>query len=220
MSKLKGLLVVAILVLATAWALRAHQRGTLAAQAPRPADGVLVGAEPTYGGLDFQPPWLPLGSHQAMAVGTIDVSARVLSRRDYPPAGFGQVLPTDLVLGWGPMSDNRVIDHVAIRQEDRGMVLQPDAAAAITTDAAYASVLQAAVYSEFRPHSQALAALRVGDVIHLYGWRMKLQDANGTTWAGGTGHEAIGQRAFIVQVLMLQVGDRKVFGNWEAYRAP
>jgi hypothetical protein len=30
---------------------------------------------------------------------------------------------------------------------------------------------------------------------------------------GGTGHAAIGQRAFIVPVLMLQVGDRKVLGR-------
>ena len=214
MSKLKGLMIAALVVLGALWALRANQRGTLAAPAPRPADGVLVGAEPGYGGLDFQPPWLPVGPYQAMAVGTIDVTARVLARRDYPATGYGELLPTDLVLGWGPMSDNRVIDHVTIRQEERGMALQPDATGAITTEAAYASALQATVYSDFRPHSEALAALRVGDVIHLYGWRQKLKDASGAIWAGGTGHEATGQRAFVVLVLKLQVGDRKVFGNW------
>jgi hypothetical protein len=209
-----------VLALVGWWALRTQHGGMLAAQAPRPADGVLVSTEPAFGGLDFTPPWNPLGNYQQMPQGSLDVTARVLARQDYPRDGYGEVLPTDLVLGWGPMSDNRIIDHVAIRQVDRGVELVPDNTGAITADAARASVMVVAVYSDFQAHTAALNTLRVGDVIHLYGWRLKLKNADGSIWSGGSGREKVGERAFIAQVLMLQVGEQKLFGNWDAYRAP
>jgi hypothetical protein len=216
----KKLLVVALIVLAGWWAMRTQHHGPLAPQAPRPADGVLVGAEPVYGGLDFQPGWMPLGALQQMPEGTLDVTARVLARQDYPRTGTGEAFPTDLVLGWGAMSDNRVIDHVGIHLADRGLTVTPDEAAGIPARAARALTMVLAVYSDFQPHAAALDALRVGDVIHLYGWQLKVKRADGSTWSGGSGREEIGERAFIAQVLMLQVGDQKVFGNWDAYRAP
>lgn len=216
----KLLLAAVVLALAGVWALRSQHSGPFASHAPRPADGVLVSAEPVYGGLDFQKTWLKDGGFQQLPLGTIDITARVLARRDYRDQGFGRMIPTDLLLGWGAMSDNRVIDHVAIRQSDRGVELTPDSSGAIKAAAAYDSTALLAVYSDFREHATALDAIRVGDVIHLYGWRMKLKDASGTLWSGGAGNEPIGHRAFIVHVLMLQIGDRKIFGNWGAYKAP
>ena len=190
---MKKLLLVVVLALAGWWLLHSPHGGPLAIQAPRPADGVLVSEEPVYGGLDFQKTWMPLGAFQ----GTIDVTARILARLDYPRTGVGEVLPTDLVLGWGPMSDNRVIDHVKINLANRGLTVIPDATAGITARAARASTMVVAVYSDFQ--------------------KLKLPD--GSTWTGGSGQEEIGERAFIAKVLMLQVGDRKVFGNWDAYGA-
>lgn len=216
---MKKLLLAIVVVLAGWWFLRTQHGGPLASQAPRPADGVLVSAEPGYGGLDFQTSWMALGAFQQMPEGTLDVTARILARQDYPRTGVGEILPTDLVLGWGPMSDNRVIDHVTIRQADRGLTVTPDETAVITAEAARASTMVVAVYSDFQPHAAALDELRVGDVIHIYGWHLKLKSPDGTTWGGGSGKEEIGERAFIAKVLMLQVGDRKVFGNWDAYSA-
>jgi len=216
---MKRLLLVVVLALGGWWLLRSPHGGPLAPQAPRPADGVLVSEEPVYGGLDFRKTWMPLGAFQEMAQGTVDVTARVLARQDYPRTGDGEVLPTDLVLGWGPMSDNRVIDHVTIRLADRGLTVIPDASAGISAKVARASTMVVAPYSDFHEHAVALDALRVGDVIHLYGWDMKIKRPDGSTWTGGNGQEEIGDRAFIVKGLMLQVGDRKVFGNWEAYSA-
>ena len=210
---MKKLLLALILLLAGWWTVK-YLRGEPAGHAPRPADGVLVSAEPVYGGLDFPKSWLKIGSFQQWPEGSIDITARILARHDYPREGFGQLVKTDLVLGWGPMSDNRVIDHVAIHQNSRGMELVPDATGAIKEKAAYDSTALVAVYSDFNEFSAALDALRVGDVIRLYGWQQKLKDANGAVWNGGTGNEPVGQRAFVVQVLKLQVGDRKVFGNW------
>jgi hypothetical protein len=216
---LKKLLFVIVVALAGWWLLRSPHGGPLAPQAPRPADGVLVSEEPVYGGLDFQKTWMPLGAFQEMPLGTIDVTARILARLDYPRTGVGEVLPTDLVLGWGSMSDNRVIDHVKINLANRGLTVVPDSSAGITAKAARASTMVIAVYSDFHEHAVALDALRVGDVIHLYGWEQKIRLPDGSTWTGGSGQEEIGERAFIAKVLMLQVGDRKVFGNWDAYGA-
>ena len=120
---------------------------------------------------------------------------------------------------WEKRMRNQIIDHVKINLANRGLTVIPDASAGITAKAARASTLVVAIYSDFHEHAVALDALRVGDVIHLYGWEEKLKLPDGSTWTGGSGQEEIGERAFIAKVLMLQVGDRKVFGNWDAYGA-
>lgn len=193
-----------------------HQGGGPLMQAPRPADGVLVSAEPAYGGLDFHPEYSAFGRLQYKPTGWIDVTARVLARRDYPAEGRGELLRTDFVLGWGAMSDNRVIDHVAIRQADRGYELLPDGSAPIPPALAWEQSMNISTWSEWRENAAAIDAIRIGDIVHLYGWMLKLLDGKGAEWSGGTGNEPIGHRVFIVNVLKLQVNDQKKFGNWQA----
>jgi hypothetical protein len=46
-------------------------------------------------------------------------TARVLSRKNYSLGRAAKLCPVDLALGWGPMSDERVLDKVSICQFDR-----------------------------------------------------------------------------------------------------
>ncbi|MDR0770415.1 MAG: hypothetical protein LBE75_04350 [Burkholderiales bacterium] len=50
---------------------------------------------------------------------TFKIRARVLSRRDYDGKEDGGLLPVDLALGWGPMSDSAVLDKIRISQRNR-----------------------------------------------------------------------------------------------------
>jgi hypothetical protein len=47
------------------------------------------------------------------------IEARVLSRKKYSLGREADLSPLDLALGWGPMSDNRVLDKIDISQSNR-----------------------------------------------------------------------------------------------------
>lgn len=48
-----------------------------------------------------------------------DVTARVLSRKDYSWGEGSDLVPIDLALGWGRMSDSAVLAHIDITQSGR-----------------------------------------------------------------------------------------------------
>ena len=50
---------------------------------------------------------------------TYDITARVLSREDYRFDPIADLAPLDLALGWGPMSNNQVLQGLEISQGAR-----------------------------------------------------------------------------------------------------
>jgi hypothetical protein len=55
------------------------------------------------------------------------VEARVLSREDYTFGTEAELSPTDLALGWGPMSDESVLSKIQISQSNRFFYWRVDA---------------------------------------------------------------------------------------------
>ena len=53
------------------------------------------------------------------ALAKYDIKARVLSRSNYSLGKESEISPFDLALGWGPMSDQSVIDRFDISQRNR-----------------------------------------------------------------------------------------------------
>ncbi|WP_445666136.1 hypothetical protein [Fodinibius sp. AD559] len=49
----------------------------------------------------------------------IDLEARVLSIKNYYFDQYSELMPTDIVVGWGPMSDERNLNSLMVRQSDR-----------------------------------------------------------------------------------------------------
>jgi hypothetical protein len=47
------------------------------------------------------------------------VTARVLAREDYRFDALAGLIPEDLALGWGPLSDNRILKSIDISQSNR-----------------------------------------------------------------------------------------------------
>ena len=50
---------------------------------------------------------------------SFEITARVLSKKNYRTGRESDLSPVDLALGWGPMSDERVLDKISIRQSNR-----------------------------------------------------------------------------------------------------
>lgn len=79
--------------------------------------GVLVAAEPVQGLIAAR----PLGEvrgFQLTAVATYTIQARVLRTKRYWADG-AELVPYDVALGWGPMSDQAVLDRLNVSQSNR-----------------------------------------------------------------------------------------------------
>jgi hypothetical protein len=60
-----------------------------------------------------------LGEFNFKALAEYQIKARVLSRNNFSIGKESEISPFDLALGWGPMSDQSVIDKLAISQSNR-----------------------------------------------------------------------------------------------------
>jgi hypothetical protein len=133
-----------------------------------PQDGVLAPEEP----LQREAPDLTpqrFGRWTLTPRAQYDITARILSREDYRFDALAELIPEDLALGWGPMSDNRVLAAFDISQGARFYTWQPHGPLPI----ARADVISHSANTHVIPASREirtlLARLRVGEVVHLTG---------------------------------------------------
>lgn len=99
-----------------------------------------------------------------------DITARILSREDYDFDLLSDLIPEDLALGWGPMSDNRVLRAFEITQGARfySWVLKqplPIPRQAVIEHSANTHVIPAD-----EGVRRELKRVRVGQVVHLTGF--------------------------------------------------
>ena len=97
------------------------------------------------------------------------VTARVLAREPYHFDALADLIPEDLALGWGPMSDNRVLRTLEISQSDRFYYWRATAATAIGRDVIIAHSANTHVIPQDALVARQLARLRPGEVVTLSG---------------------------------------------------
>jgi hypothetical protein len=81
--------------------------------------GILVADAPLQVPLDEAAPALHKGSAALVPLAKFAITARVLSRADYRWDSLAALVPVDLALGWGRMSDSAVLEKVDISQSGR-----------------------------------------------------------------------------------------------------
>ena len=110
-----------------------------------------------------------------------DITARVLSRRDYSFGADARLIPEDLALGWGRMSDSAVLAQIEISQSDRyynWRVKQfPIPRREIETSSANMHMIpaDAGVLRQLR-------AVHPGEVVHIEGFLVDASRAKGWHW--------------------------------------
>jgi len=114
-------------------------------------------------------PVTALGRWRLTPQARYDVTARILSREDYHFDLLSDLIPEDLALGWGPMSDNRVLRAFKITQGARFYSWTPRQALPIPRQ----DVIEHSANTHVIPASATVARqlkrLRVGQVVHLTG---------------------------------------------------
>jgi hypothetical protein len=133
-----------------------------------PADGVLAPAEP-------QQENVPGGDKIKLHRWTLNVranyriTARILALERYHFDVLADLIPEDLALGWGPMSDNRVLKSIAITQSDRFYFWRARADSPIARDAIISHSANTHVIPENSSIATQLSRLRPGEVVTLTG---------------------------------------------------
>ena len=158
---------VLLIVLTAAGLYNGWQRFEL--RAVHQADGVLAPDDPVQGEAPEVAP-VRSGKWLLTARASYDITARVLSREDYRFDAMADLVPEDLALGWGPMSDSAVIRHFDIEQAARFYTWRPRGALPLPRDAVIAhSANTHVIPADARVRAQ-LARVRVGQIVHLTGW--------------------------------------------------
>jgi len=134
----------------------------------RQPDGEVAAGEPLQGpAADTSP--LRIGRWVLTPRAEYDITARILSREDYRFDVLAELVPEDLALGWGPMSDNRVLRAFDISQEVRFYTWSPRGPMPISRATVISHSANTHVIPADPAVRDALERLRVGDVVRLRG---------------------------------------------------
>jgi hypothetical protein len=136
-----------------------------------PPDGPIAPADPLQNDLEETPAVTTLGRWRLTPRARYDITARILSREDYRFDPLSDLIPEDLALGWGPMSDNRILGAFEITQGARfysWMPKQPDLP--IPRQVVIEHSANTHVIAANSATRRQLARLRVGQVVHLTGF--------------------------------------------------
>lgn len=173
---MKSLSVVALLVLG--WF--AYVRMTAPITYP---PGVLVSAEPSQTALQLTDSDFDSGSFHLKPLARFALDARVLHRKIYRYDKQAALVPVDLAVGWGAMSDQAVLDQLQISQSARFFWYEwqhnppPIPQNEITAHATNLHLIPA------NPAiAKACRALRVGELIHLRGLLVEATAPDFGTW--------------------------------------
>jgi hypothetical protein len=138
-----------------------------------PLDGPIAPDEPVQTEPDTTAP-LRHGRWTLQPRARYDITARVLGAERYRFDAMSDLVPEDLALGWGPMSDNRILAAFDISQSARFFTWRPLKELPVPRNVVIShSANTHVIPSDSRVRSE-LERLRVGQVVHLTG---KLVDA-------------------------------------------
>jgi hypothetical protein len=132
-----------------------------------PPDGVLAAEEPRQVNVEHGEE-LKIGHWTLTERAQYQITARILSREGYRFDALAGLIPLDLALGWGPMSDNRVLHDIDISQSDRFYFWHANALP-IPRDAIVSHSANTHVIPRTSLVAKQLKRLRPGQVVTLSG---------------------------------------------------
>ena len=156
--------------------------------------GVLVADAPSQQPLSEPPAPLHKGDAAIKPLAKFSMSARVLSRADYRWDAEARLVPVDLALGWGRMSDSAVLDKVEISQATRFYFWRvhefPIPEREIIESSANMHLIPADDAVE-----RAIRRTRVGDVVSFDGYLVEADLPNGGKWVSSLSRSDTGAGA-------------------------
>ena len=110
------------------------------------------------------------------AVARYTLRARVLGTKRYWSGAGAKLVPFDVALGWGAMSDQAVIDRLQLSQGNRFFFYEWETSPPIPVEEIKTHAANNHVIAASAEVARAVKALRIGQIAQMQGW---LVDANG-----------------------------------------
>lgn len=121
------------------------------------------------------------GGYRITPLAEFSIEARVLSREDYHFGREAELSQTDFALGWGRMSDESVLKQIDISQANRFFFWRvrefPIPQRELETSASNVHLIAAD-----RSVERQIGAVRRGQVVHMDGYLVRVDAADGWHW--------------------------------------
>ncbi len=155
--------------------------------------GILVNETPNQREIAAATPFAYKG-YQVTPLAEFSLEARILGTERYTLGRESDLSPVDLALGWGPMSDSAVTSRLSIRQSGRfyhwSASRLPIPKQAIVSHSANMHMVPADTQIE-----KTLKSLREGEIVHLAGYLIRADAADGWHWVSSLTRDDSGNGA-------------------------
>src|SRR6202166_3041587 len=132
-------------------------------------DGVLAADDPRQSNVPPTGEKLRVGRWTLTPRADYQITARILAREHYRFDALSDLVPEDLALGWGPMSDNRTLRAIDISQSNRFYYWHAPADSPIARDSIITHSANTHVIPQNALIARQLSRLRPGQVVTLSG---------------------------------------------------
>ncbi len=105
---------------------------------------------------------------------SLELEAKVLSRENYSFDTFSIISPTDLALGWGPMSDEGILKNIEIDQTGRWLSLKRGNAL-ISNELMQKKSANMHIIPANEHIKKQLSKVKKGELVYLKGFLVKLE---------------------------------------------
>ena len=155
--------------------------------------GVMVEDEPSQHNLADAKPFM-LDDYRVTPLADFSLRAKLLSRESYFLGEESDLSPVDFALGWGPMSDEAILQNIEISQSGRWYRYRFDSLPISPREVGRYSANMHII-----PADDAVADLidevRVGQIVDISGYLVRVDRADGWRWISSLTREDAGAGA-------------------------
>jgi hypothetical protein len=155
--------------------------------------GVLAAALPQQTPLP-RPLTFERNGHALKALARYEITARVLSKEHYRWDRGAVLAPTDLAVGWGPMSDSAVLNKLEITQDNRWYNWRAQSFP-IPRDEINRHAANMHLIASSREIEKSIRKVRPGRVVTMRGFLVEASGPNGYKWTSSLSREDSGDGA-------------------------
>lgn len=131
--------------------------------------GILIPGEPIQTDLPKDAPPVQYGEFSLRPLARFSINARVLHRKIYRFDNESKLVPVDLALGWGPMTDQAVLDHLSISQSARFYWYSYEEPPPIPKEEIVSHSTNVHIIPSTSEIASRCKSLRTGSLVHLSG---------------------------------------------------
>ncbi len=133
-----------------------------------PPDGILAADDPQQSDVPYGDK-VQVGRWSLTVRARYLITARVLASESYHFDALSDLVPEDLALGWGPMSDNRILRSIDISQSNRFYYWRVPTDSPLAKDSIIIHSANTHVIPQTSTIARQLSRLRPGQVVTLSG---------------------------------------------------